>query len=169
MADQYRLYCHYYSLCSVMVRFSNALARPFPDERLQMDEHIVDIQHGGQLTEDYLCDINPLGTVPVLVGKALETSLTDSLDITIFLAERYLPTLMPAHLVDQIRSLLDEVHDINYFSLTYTHKEDLVLEMENAMKEACALPNMTDRHRRALESKLEVLVSPRCVGSLWYS
>ncbi|KEF60676.1 uncharacterized protein A1O9_02237 [Exophiala aquamarina CBS 119918] len=159
MADHFRLYCHYYSLCSVMVRFSNALVRPFPKERLQIEEQIIDIQHGGQLTEEYLCEINHLGTVPVLAGKTLERSLTDSLDITVFLAERYLPTLMPTHIADQSRSLLEEIHDINYFSLTYTHKEHRVAEMQDAMKAACSNPDMSDRHRKALEDKLQVAIS----------
>lgn len=139
-----------------MVRFSNALIHPWPTDSLQIDEHIIDIQHGGQLTEDYLCGVNRLGTVPVLTGSTLPKSLTDSLDITIFLAERYLPILVPTHLSDQIRPLLDELHDINYFSLTYTNKEDRVAEMQGALRGACSDPNISDRHRKALEDKLEV-------------
>lgn len=102
-----------------------------------------------------LCEINRPGTVPVLAANTREESLTDSLDITVFLAERYLPPLTPAHLADQIRRLRNEVHDMNYFSLTHTRKEHRVAEMQGAMKAAFSNPHLWDRHRRALEANLE--------------
>ncbi len=46
-----------------MVRFTIAAARQSQVDQLAIDEQIVDIQHGGQLTEYYLCDVNPKGTV----------------------------------------------------------------------------------------------------------
>lgn len=63
MAERFTLFFNNYSICSIMVRFTIAAARQSQVDQLAIDEQIVDIQHGGQLTEYYLCDVNPKGTV----------------------------------------------------------------------------------------------------------
>ena len=63
------LYHAVYSICSIMVRYSFALARDDPKDsahEIIIREEDVDIMNGGQLTEHYLCDINAYGEVPVL-------------------------------------------------------------------------------------------------------
>jgi hypothetical protein len=63
MAQEYTLFYNDYSICSIMVRYTIALCRRLPGEQLEIAETPVDIQHGGQLTEHYLCEVNPRGTV----------------------------------------------------------------------------------------------------------
>ena len=61
--EPYALYYNDYSLCSLMVRFTLALSKNFRGQQIGVEEIVVDIQHGGQLTEFYLCEVNPKGTV----------------------------------------------------------------------------------------------------------
>ncbi len=65
MEDHYTLFYNDYSICSVMVRFTIALCRQLEGgkQRPEIVENSVDIQHGGQLVESYLCEVNPKGTV----------------------------------------------------------------------------------------------------------
>jgi hypothetical protein len=63
MEEPYKLFYNDYSICSVMVRYTIALSRRLPGEQLNIEEIPVNIQHGGQLTEYYLCEVNPRGTV----------------------------------------------------------------------------------------------------------
>ncbi len=62
----YTLYYHPYSICSIMVRYTLALRGPpkagSPDVTVR--EEVVDINDSlDQLTENYLCNINPKGQV----------------------------------------------------------------------------------------------------------
>jgi len=61
----YRLYANLYSLCSLMVRTTIAIRGDARDRDCEMliEEEEVDIYREEQLTEHYLCDINPLGQV----------------------------------------------------------------------------------------------------------
>ena len=63
MAERYTLFYNDYSICSIMTRFTIAVTRHLQGEELDIEEKVVDIQHGGQLSEYYLCDVNPKGTV----------------------------------------------------------------------------------------------------------
>ena len=85
----------------------------------------------------------------------LTPPLSESLDIAYFLAE-HCPTLRPPHLTEQIEKLLTELHDINYFSLTYTHKPQRAADMENSVHKVLAGSDISERYRKALEFKLEV-------------
>lgn len=94
----------------------------------------------------------------MLKGSAFEfftSPLTESLDITYFLAEHY-PGLCPERHIDQIKSLLAELHDINYFSLTYTHKPQRAADMEGAVIKVLAKSDLSEHYRKALEYKLEM-------------
>ncbi|OAL27736.1 hypothetical protein AYO22_03402 [Fonsecaea multimorphosa] len=147
-----------------MVRYTIALSRRMPGEKVSIEEKPINIQHGGQLTEYYLCEVNPRGTVPVLKGpsssKVLKTPLSESVDITYFLAERF-PSLCPPHLSQQIRRLLAELHDINYFSLTYTRKPQRASDMENSVLSLLSDPAISSRWREALKFKLDVVRATR--------
>lgn len=101
--------------------------------------------------------------VPVLVStspanhhRRLKSPLTESLDITAFLGEHYYPTLYPPPFATQIKSLLAELHDIGYFSLTYTHKPQRAMDMEHSVHNVLADTQISARYRRALEGKLDV-------------
>ena len=95
--------------------------------------------------------------VPVLIKPIPHgTSMTESLDMTLLLCQIY-PSLCPPHLSIQIRSLLGDLHAINYFSLTYTHVPQRVFDLENMIKAKLANPGIPERYREALELKLELL------------
>ncbi|EXJ65707.1 uncharacterized protein A1O5_11234 [Cladophialophora psammophila CBS 110553] len=163
MAEEYTLFYNDYSICSIMVRYTVAVIQHLQDGRIRINEQPIDIQHGGQLAESYLCKVNPKGTVPVLTSsnpQRLKTPLSESVDITYFLAE-YFPTLCPPHLASQITSLLSELHDINYFSLTYTDKPHRAVDMENSVQKVLARSDISERYRKALELKLEVIRATR--------
>ena len=64
-APSYTLYYNQFSVCSLMVRLTLEFARHIDDSFPHVEEIPVDIQHSGQLEEQYLCDVNPKGTVGV--------------------------------------------------------------------------------------------------------
>ncbi|KAL2426902.1 hypothetical protein ABEF95_002157 [Exophiala dermatitidis] len=161
MASPYTLYYNDYSICSIMVRYTISLCERLRKDRpIPIEQRVIDIQHGGQLTEFYLCDVNPKGTVPVLTIPGQQTPLTESLDITYLLAEHY-PFLIPRELSDEIKSLLAELHNINYFSLSYTHKPQRAEDMVRNIQKRLDDPDVSDRWRRALEYKLEIVLATR--------
>ena len=57
------LYYNDYSICSIMVRYTIACCKELKGPGFVLSEQPVDIQHGGQLAESYLCEVNPKGTV----------------------------------------------------------------------------------------------------------
>jgi hypothetical protein len=61
----YVLYHHPYSICSIMVRYALAL-RGEPkaaSDEMVVEERVVEIFKGEQLTEHFLCEVNPKGQV----------------------------------------------------------------------------------------------------------
>ncbi|KAH8814838.1 hypothetical protein F5884DRAFT_841009 [Xylogone sp. PMI_703] len=162
-AETYILYHNHYSLCSLMVRFTLALCKEQGEREgsLRVEEHEVNIQNGGQLSEYYLCDVNPYGTVPVLANDSnLSEPIRESLDITYYLGEFY-PNLSPPHLNEQIRDLLDDLHRINYFSLTYTHRPQRASDMMSQVTRLLAQEGISERYRKALEFKRGVVGKTR--------
>lgn len=62
--DDLTLFYNDYSICSIMVRYTIAVGRHCHQQnQVNIIERPIDIQHGGQLAEYYLCDVNPRGTV----------------------------------------------------------------------------------------------------------
>ena len=59
------LYHFYYSICSIMVRYTLAIrGKPKDTEHeIRIDEKEVNLWKGEQLTEHYMCDINAAGEV----------------------------------------------------------------------------------------------------------
>ena len=59
------LYHNYYSICSIMVRYTAAIrgAPKDPESEILIEEQAIDIFHEEQLSEHFLCEINPLGQV----------------------------------------------------------------------------------------------------------
>lgn len=89
--------------------------------------------------------------VPVLTSEAFEKPLPDSLNITFYIAERY-PSLIPAELQDTIKEQLLELHDLNYFSLSFGARphqaEKLLIAVDERLK-----GDLSDKYRGALEHK----------------
>jgi hypothetical protein len=62
-SDDYVLYYNPYSICSLMVRCTLALrGEPKdPTSAMSVETKVVDIFHEEQLSENFLCEINPEG------------------------------------------------------------------------------------------------------------
>lgn len=66
--EPYVLFHHAYSICSIMVRYTLALrgiARD-PADEITVEEHVVEIFQGAQLSEEFLCYVNPKGQVRII-------------------------------------------------------------------------------------------------------
>jgi hypothetical protein len=63
--ETFTLYHHKFSICSIMVRYTIAIRGPPKDESssILIEEQEHDIFHEEQLTEQFLCGINPKGQV----------------------------------------------------------------------------------------------------------
>lgn len=81
--------------------------------------------------------------------------IKESLDITYYFGEFY-PTLFPSHLNEEIKDLLHELHSINYFSLTYTHKPQRASDMMSQVTSLLSQEEISERYRKALEFKRKV-------------
>jgi glutathione S-transferase len=157
MADSepnYVLYHHASSICSIMVRYCYALrgsSKEPPGDPIRIREESVDIFHEGQLTEHYLCDINPFGEVPTLAPLPVKpgTTIPDSLKITLFMAQFY-PSMIPNK---EVEALLRELHAINYYSLTFTGKPETVEGIDEALEKRLD-GDIDDRYRDAINFKL---------------
>lgn len=170
----YTLYHNLFSICSIMVRQTIAICGQAKDagSEIAVTEQVVDIFNQEQLSEHFLCEINRLGQVrmtflilimivdsllvqvPVLVSDALENPITDSLQITHFLAARY-PSLIPASHRAQITELLRDLHAINYFSLSFPGREYVVEGFKQNVSKLLAA-DISPRYRDALIFKLGV-------------
>ena len=64
MSGKFLLFYNDFSICSIMVRFTIAICDTLDAvEQISIEEKPIDIHHGGQLTEYYLTEVNPCGTV----------------------------------------------------------------------------------------------------------
>ena len=124
------------------------------DQEIPITEEIVEIFKQEQMSEHFLCDINPLGQVPVLTSPSLDKSIADSLEITHFLAERY-PSLIPASHEKEISCLLTELHALNYFSLSFEGKDYVAEGFKKSVLERLN-GDISPRYRDALTFKLGV-------------
>ena len=158
------LYHHPFSVCSIMVRYTFALRGAPGNEasEIRLEERVCDILRGEQLSEHYLCDINANGEVPVLVPDISESSngqpIPESVDITYYIANQY-PSLLPKEHEDEIKRLLEALHHINFFSLTFTGKQDgprsRIAQLQRLLQ-----GNISDKYRVAIERKIQRCVAP---------
>lgn len=170
------LYHNPYSVCSIMVRYTLALRGPAKDNlpALEVEEKPVDIFNQEQLSEDFL-KINPYGQaskstslitwcpvsnsvidfqVPVLLSS-LQSPICDSLEITHVIAN-YSKSLIPENYKAQITDLLAELHDLNYFSLSFPGRQQMAVTLSAPIEKRLQDPNITEDYRKALEFKLGV-------------
>ncbi|KUL87831.1 hypothetical protein ZTR_03134 [Talaromyces verruculosus] len=135
-----------------------------PASELTVEERVVDIFHEEQLEEWFLCDINPMGQVPVLTHPTeLSAPMPDSLAITMFLADRY-PSLIPPTHGEQIHQLLNDLHSINYFSLSFPGRPQVASGFKAAVLKRLDRPGISQRYLTALKYKLEVLETDKIGG-----
>ena len=77
------------------------------------------------------------------------TIIPESIDITYCLGGPC-PNLFPEDHVEQVKQLLEELHEINYFSLTYTHAPQRASDMEGSVLNVLSKPDISSRYREAL-------------------
>ncbi|KEF62036.1 uncharacterized protein A1O9_00008 [Exophiala aquamarina CBS 119918] len=157
-SSEYVLYYHPYSVCSLMVLntlvWKGSAKRREDEIAVQFRE--VDIFHEEQLSEDFLCNINNHGQVPVLAHSSkVDAPITDSLKITNWLATKY-PDLMPTEHEAEIRQKLNDLHALNYFSLSFPGRPQIAQQLEANVQRRLQDSSISDRYRKALEFKLGV-------------
>ncbi|KAH0846028.1 hypothetical protein FOPE_12242 [Fonsecaea pedrosoi] len=160
------LYYDRRSICSSMVRYTLACTGS-PGKNclsLSLELREIDIYKGEQLSESYLCEVNPKGQVPSLSSPGFfEKPMTDSLDITLWLCERH-PDLRPAEYADDINRLLRDLHAINFFTLSMRNRPQRAEMLEGTILARLDAPDLSDRHKKALEYKLTVTRSEKVGG-----
>lgn len=92
--------------------------------------------------------------MPVLVDDGLEQPIADSLEITHYLAGLF-PDLIPSdHRADIVR-LLEDLHALNFFSLSYDGQRAMTQKNVAIIQEKMA-GDISSRYQSALAYKLEV-------------
>jgi glutathione S-transferase len=152
------LYHFQYSIRSLFVRYAYALRGPAadPGTEIGLEEQHIDLRppYFDQLEEKFICDINPSGEVPVLVSKRDGTILPDSRAITFEIAKDY-PQLMPENHADGIHRLLAKLHEIDFYSLTFTGKYMFPCGTIATLLERRNHANTSDRYRQVLDRKID--------------
>lgn len=163
MADldnaEYTLYSSPFSLYSMMARHTVQLgpttrgARPPRKVALSFVNH----RRNENLREDYLVRVNPRGQVPSMAGDVLERPLTDSVSITLYLAETHYPAMLPPEHAAAIRNLLERIHAIHGLSITNNNptpgqRERNPSPAEDILKRT----DISPEYRKALEDKLKL-------------
>ncbi|MCJ1472620.1 hypothetical protein MMC13_001269 [Lambiella insularis] len=129
---------------------------------MSIEEKHVELFNEAQLSEDFLCNINAKGQVPVLAPPSPAKPIPDSLEITHYLAEAY-PSLVPESHRAEITRLLTELHGLNYFTLCYSGKHFInKSSMANIQRRLDG--NISEKYRKALEYKKEVQQAEKVTG-----
>lgn len=81
--------------------------------------------------------------------------MTDSLLITKYLAGLF-PKLMPSAHQAEISRLLEELHGLNFFSLTFTGKTDMMKQTMEGEVQRRLQGEISQQYRDALEYKMKV-------------
>ncbi|KAI0833932.1 hypothetical protein F5Y06DRAFT_280223 [Hypoxylon sp. FL0890] len=161
LSAPFTLYAATYSSCSLMVLMTYEM-RGAPREgrpEMKLERKFIDISRKGgeQLSEFFLLKVNPKGQVPVLVNeKLLEKPLTESVDISYYIADWY-PSLLPPQHEQVIRELVDEMHEISYKLLTFGTETKLPQLSRNWLLEQAKRTDISTEYKKALEYKAELI------------
>ncbi|KIW72337.1 hypothetical protein PV04_00537 [Phialophora macrospora] len=152
---KYELYYNPFSICSLMVLYTLRLkGQPkSPADAVEPEERFIDIYSGEQMAESYL-EKHPKGTVPAMLAPSLGVRLIDSADITSYLMDRY-PSLRPDAHRQTIDSLLEELHEISYVTLSFKPEERRVEGVMEAVRQIMDRSDTSDRYRKMLQGKLD--------------
>ncbi|KAJ5816628.1 hypothetical protein N7447_008861 [Penicillium robsamsonii] len=167
-ADRYDLWVANYSLPCLMIRFTFACLQALlpAAESPIIKQHDIDlvVDHE-QLSESFLLTVNPKGQVPVLASDSgLEQPLTESLDMGLFLTERYGVLRAPPAHVDQTVWLLRELHTLDYFALTFARTAmgfRITRRTLDTMRKRLDSPDLSPAYRKALLHKYQVYKSEK--------
>lgn len=118
----------------------------------------ISAENPEQLSEFYLCSINPAGKVPSLANdQLLEKPMPESLTITSYLCEWY-PDLLPEQHKRTIKDLLQEVHGINAAILTFGPKNPNPGKWRATAEARSKEEGTSEAYKKALEHKCEMCV-----------
>ncbi|OAP54847.1 hypothetical protein AYL99_11295 [Fonsecaea erecta] len=155
----YTLYHNYYSICSIMMRYLMRIRGDPASPAVKMDvtEHNVDIFSEEQFSEDYLLKVNPNGQVPVLGSPvAFSFPLAQTTAISAYVSERY-PALLPKAHAETIEKSLKQMHDLNFFTLSFLKSPKLASGFADVALKRLARNDISEEYRKALEYKLMIL------------
>ncbi|OTB00679.1 hypothetical protein M426DRAFT_26284 [Hypoxylon sp. CI-4A] len=154
---EYTLYFAPFSLYSMMARHTIYLglttdsAKPPPHINLAFIHHLKN----ENLSEDYLTRVNPKGQVPTMTGNLLDRPLTDSLSISLHLAEKHYPALLPAQYAPAITNLLQRFHAIPGLSINNKKPTaEMTQRNPSPVEEILKRTDLSPAYRKALETKL---------------
>ncbi|GAM42917.1 hypothetical protein TCE0_044f17315 [Talaromyces pinophilus] len=154
---EYTLYSSPFSLYSMMARHTIQLGRASSNARppKSITLHFINHRKDKNLEEEYL-KINPKGQVPAMTGNVLEQPLTDSISISLYLAENHYPALLPAEHAAVIKDLLQRFHSIYGQSFsnpnpTAEMKQYNPSPVEDLLKRT----DISPEYRKLLEGKLK--------------
>ncbi|KAK8075845.1 hypothetical protein PG997_010508 [Apiospora hydei] len=155
---EYTLYSAPFSLYSMMARHTALLGPTTANARSpkQVTLRFVHHKKDENLAEDYLVHINPKGQVPAMTGGPLQQPLTDSISITLYLAETHYPAMLPAAHAGVIRDLLGRFHAIP--GLSFTNKnptKEMTQRNPSPVEEILKRTDLSPEYRKALEGKLK--------------
>ncbi|KAJ5692302.1 hypothetical protein N7462_001725 [Penicillium macrosclerotiorum] len=155
---QYTIYSSPFSLYSMMARHTLQLgpathgARPPQNITLSFVNH----RKNENLREEYLLKVNPKGQVPAMTGNVLERPLTDSLSISIYMAEKHYPAMLPVQHAAVIKDLLRRLHAVR--GPAFSNKNPTTDMMKHNPSPAVDILKRTDlspEYRTALNFKVE--------------
>jgi glutathione S-transferase len=113
------------------------------------------------LNEEYLVLVNPKGQVPAMTGNVLEQPLTDSRSISLHLAEKHYPAMLPAEHAVVIQDLLKRIHAI--YGLSFSNKNptaEMTQYNPSPVEDILKKTDLSPKYRAALEAKLSLYVTP---------
>ncbi|CAG9982469.1 unnamed protein product [Clonostachys byssicola] len=154
---EYTLYSSPFSLYSMMARHTVQLG-PLTDNAAPPKKISLSFMNNSKndnIKEEYL-KINPKGQIPSLTGDVLSEPLTDSISISLYLAEKHYPSLLPAAHATVIRQLLGRIHQIHGLSIN-NKKATPEMQKYNPSPAADILKrtDISPEYRKALEFKLK--------------
>lgn len=91
--------------------------------------------------------------VPVIAPLTSSKTIPDSLEITKYLG-KYYPSLIPDSERDKITQLLEELHSINFFALTFTGRPQVQRPNEIFLQTQLE-GQISQKYRDAIHLKLE--------------
>lgn len=158
---EYTLYSSPFSLYSMMARHTIQLGRASSNARppKSITLHFINHRKDKNLEEEYL-KVNPKGQVPAMTGNVLEHPLTDSISISLYLAENHYPALLPPEHAAVIKDLLQRFHSI--YGLSFSNPKPTAEMKQYNPSPVEGLLKRTDispEYRKLLEGKLKLYVT----------